>query len=175
MYSLYKTEAMIPEMDDANELLRMLATLLQRRQWKLATAESCTGGGLAALLTSRAGSSAWFECGFVTYSNASKSCMLAVPETLIEHDGAVSEAVVVAMVKGVLAHSHADIAVAISGIAGPGGAVADKPVGTVCLAWGCTGQTPVKQRFLFAGNREAVRQQAIIEALKGLLRCLHEG
>ncbi len=159
-------------MDDRNELLGSLAEQLQQRRWTVAVAESCTGGSLAALLTSRPGSSAWFECGFVTYSNASKSRMLAVPAAVIEQHGAVSDAVVMAMVVGALQRSRADIAVAISGIAGPGGAVEGKPVGTVWLAWGCRDEEPVSQRFLFAGDREAIRQQAVTEAVRKLLYCV---
>jgi len=149
-----------------------LARLLGQRGWRLATAESCTGGLLSATLTERPGSSSWFECGFVTYSNRAKQRLLGVPEGLIAAHGAVSEAVVEAMVDGALERSRAEIAVAISGIAGPGGAVPGKPVGTVCLAWGtCQGVGPVV-REAFPGDRRTVREQAVRRALEGLIDLL---
>lgn len=120
-------------------LSRRLGEALRACGWKLATAESCTGGWIAEAVTATAGSSDWFDRGFVTYSNDAKSEMLEVsPVTLVEH-GAVSEATVREMVAGALAHSRADVAVAVSGIAGPTGGSAAKPVGTVCLGWGICG------------------------------------
>ncbi len=151
------------------EIVARLAGLLERRGWRLATAESCTGGLLAAVLTERPGSSAWFECGYVTYSNTAKGRMLGVPQDLIARHGAVSEAVVEAMVAGALERSGADLAVAISGIAGPGGAVPGKPVGTVCLAWGFRGRPALAVHEHFAGDRRAVREQAVRRALSGLI------
>jgi nicotinamide-nucleotide amidase len=136
---------------------------------RLTAAESCTGGWLAKAVTDVAGSSAWFDRGFVTYSNQAKQDMLDVPGTLLIHYGAVSEACVLVMAEGALEHSLADISVAISGIAGPGGATVDKPVGTVWLAWARRGEKAVAQRFLFAGDREAVRAQAVVAGLEGLL------
>lgn len=155
-----------------NELEKLAETLggelLARGEW-LAAAESCTGGWLAQSVTSIAGSSAWFERGFVTYSNAAKVDMLGVPETTLERHGAVSEATARAMAQGALQHSRADWTVAITGIAGPGGGSPDKPVGTVCFAWaqkeaGCEAQT-----CCFDGDRAAVREQAVNFALQGLL------
>ena len=147
---------------------RLGRRLLERGEW-LAVAESCTGGWLAQTVTAIAGSSGWFDRGFVTYSNAAKREMLAVPETTLARHGAVSEATARAMALGVLAHSAADWAVAITGIAGPGGGSPEKPVGTVCFAWaqreaGCEAQT-----CRFAGERAAVREQAVHLALSGLL------
>ena len=135
----------------------------------LCTAESCTGGGVAQAITGVDGSSGWFDCGFVTYSNASKSAMLAVPPALIAQFGAVSEEVAAAMAQGALANSAADVALSTTGIAGPGGAVPGKPVGTVCFAWSRAGATRTERR-VFGGDRAAVREQAVIHALAGLLR-----
>ena len=142
--------------------------LLERGEW-LAAAESCTGGWLAQSVTAIAGSSAWFDRGFVTYSNAAKIDMLGVPETTLERHGAVSEAVARAMAQGALANSCADWTVAITGIAGPSGASLHKPVGTVCFAWaskdgGCEAHT-----CHFSGDRAAVREQSVVFALEGLL------
>lgn len=144
------------------------AQLLSRGEW-LATAESCTGGWVAQSITAIAGSSAWFDRGFVTYSNAAKQEMLGVTEATLERHGAVSEATARAMAQGAIAHSRADWAIAITGIAGPGGGSLEKPVGTVSFAWvqrdgGCEAQTCV-----FAGDRAAVREQSVIYALRGLL------
>lgn len=144
------------------------AQLLSRGEW-LATAESCTGGWVAQSITAIAGSSAWFDRGFVTYSNAAKQEMLGVTEATLVRHGAVSEATARAMAQGAIAHSRADWAIAITGIAGPGGGSPEKPVGTVCFAWaqrdgGCEAQTCV-----FAGERAAVREQSVIHALRGLL------
>ena len=150
---------------------RLGAALLSRGEW-LSVAESCTGGWLAQSVTAIAGSSAWFDRGFVTYSNAAKVDMLGVPESTLVRHGAVSEATARAMVQGALAHSRADWAVAITGIAGPGGGTAEKPVGTVCFAWaqkdgGCEAMTRC-----FAGDRAGIREQAVAWALEGLLERL---
>ena len=147
--------------------------LLARGEW-LAAAESCTGGWLAQTVTAIPGSSAWFDRGFVTYSNAAKVDMLGVPETTLARHGAVSEATARAMAQGVLAHSRADWSVAITGIAGPSGGSPEKPVGTVCFAWagreaGCLAQT-----CHFDGDRAAVREQAVRHALRSLLDRLPE-
>jgi nicotinamide-nucleotide amidase len=150
-------------------LSRRLGEALRACGWKLATAESCTGGWIAEAVTATAGSSDWFDRGFVTYSNDAKSEMLEVsPVTLVEH-GAVSEATVREMVAGALAHSRADVAVAVSGIAGPTGGSAAKPVGTVCLGWGICGQPPQVETRLFAGDREGIRRHTVIHALTGLI------
>jgi nicotinamide-nucleotide amidase len=148
---------------------RLGRELLNRGEW-LATAESCTGGWVAQSVTAIAGSSAWFDRGFVTYSNAAKVEMLGVPETTLERHGAVSEATARAMAQGALAHSRADWTVAITGIAGPTGGTPEKPVGMVCFAWaqrdgGCEGLT-----CHFAGNRAEVREQAARLALSGALK-----
>ena len=135
----------------------------------LATAESCTGGWVAQTVTSLAGSSNWFDAGFVTYSNRAKERMLGVQaQTLIDH-GAVSEAVVLQMAHGACANSNASYSVAISGVAGPGGGSDEKPVGTVWIAWMTPEKTSAK-KFLFDGDRKSVRKQAVAEALQGLLK-----
>lgn len=155
--------------DDIFELARDVGQALHARGQLLATAESCTGGGVAQAITDIAGSSAWFERGFVTYTNASKTAMLGVPAPLIAELGAVSEEVAAAMARGALAHSGAQVAVATTGIAGPGGAVPGKPVGTVCFGWATPGAVHT-ERCVFAGDRQAVRAQAVAHALQGLLR-----
>lgn len=134
----------------------------------LVTAESCTGGWIAKTLTDIAGSSAWFECGLVAYSYEAKQALLGVrPETL-EHHGAVSREAVLEMVSGALVHSGASLAVAVTGIAGPGGGTADKPVGTVWVAWKRRGGYPNAEVFHFEGDRDAVRRQTVAAALRGL-------
>jgi len=138
----------------------------------LVSAESCTGGWVAKLLTDVPGSSGWFERGFVTYSNAAKTQLLGVPAELIESHGAVSESTVRAMAVGALAHSQGQLSVAVSGIAGPGGGSEDKPVGTVWLAWAGVGGETRAQRFQFSGDRDAVRRQAVAAALEGVLQRL---
>mgnify|MGYP001818414774 CR=1 FL=1 len=156
-------------MHDLNELAQRLAAVLLQRHLTLAVAESCTGGWVAKVLTDLPGSSQWFDRGFVTYSNAAKQDMLGVSAATLDADGAVSEACVREMAAGVLRHSPADQALAISGIAGPGGAVPGKPVGTVCFAWaGRTGQLQVETRQ-FAGDRDVVRRQSVAHALQGLI------
>jgi nicotinamide-nucleotide amidase len=145
----------------------LLAPLLLRQGWFLATAESCTGGLIAARCTELAGSSRWFERGFVTYSNAAKCELLGVDATLIERHGAVSEAVVRAMALGALAHSPAQVAIAVTGVAGPDGGSADKPVGTVWLAW-ATPMGVISELKRFDGDRAAVRQATVNHALTRL-------
>ena len=154
---------------DLETLAVQVGDLLLVNGQKLATAESCTGGWVAQCLTAIAGSSEWFERGFVTYSNEAKQEMLGVEkETLVKH-GAVSEATACAMAAGALRHSHADWALSITGIAGPAGGSADKPVGTVCFAWaGPEGQLSVETRHFF-DSREEIRCQSVCYALKGLL------
>lgn len=144
-----------------------LAELLLARHWMLATAESCTGGLIAATCTDLAGSSAWFERGFVSYSNEAKTELLGVPAALIDQHGAVSEPVARAMAAGALQHSHAHVAVAVTGVAGPTGGSADKPVGTVWFAWA----TPAgvwSERQVFPGDRAAVRLATVAHALNVL-------
>lgn len=147
--------------------LQTLATALRARGWRIATAESCTGGLIAAACTSLAGSSDWFERGFVTYSNEAKTAMLGVPAALIHAQGAVSEEVARAMVQGALRHAPVQLAVAVTGIAGPGGAVPGKPVGTVWLAWG-TADAVQAERLQLAGDRAAVRGATVAAALQRL-------
>jgi nicotinamide-nucleotide amidase len=147
-----------------------LGIVLQNKGWQLACAESCTGGGIACAVTDVSGSSAWFGCGWVVYSNAAKTALLGVPETLIDTHGAVSEAVVCAMAQGALTRSSAHVAVAVSGVAGPGGGTQAKPVGTVWLAWLRRDESaPYARCFHFSGDRAAVRKQAIDAALAGLI------
>jgi nicotinamide-nucleotide amidase len=141
----------------------------RRAGTKLATAESCTGGAIAAALTEIAGSSDVFERGFVTYSNEAKSELLGVPAALIATHGAVSQEVAAAMVEGALAHSRADVAVSVTGIAGPGGATPTKPVGLVYIGYLRRGAAPAVERHVFAGDRAAVRGASVKRALELLL------
>lgn len=150
-------------------LVCTLAEALRQRRLCLVTAESCTGGGVAQACTDLAGSSDWFVGGFVTYSNAAKARMIGVPETLIVKHGAVSEPVVRAMAEGALAHSEGDVSVAITGVAGPGGGSAAKPVGTVWFGWAGAGGATVSRVQHFAGDRAAVRAQAVAFAIQGVL------
>lgn len=149
--------------------VRELADALRARGWRLAAAESCTGGLLAAACTSIAGSSDWFERGFVTYSNEAKVESLGVDAALVAAHGAVSEPVARAMAEGALAHSAADLALAVTGIAGPGGGSADKPVGTVWLAVAQRGAVTRAERLQLAGDRAAVRGQTVARALDVLI------
>lgn len=155
---------------DLQELLpqvQELADALRGRGWRMATAESCTGGLIAAVCTQLAGSSDWFERGLVTYSNAAKTELLGVDPTLIETQGAVSEPVARALVHGTLRRSPVDLAVAVTGIAGPCGAVPGKPVGTVWLAWG-TAVAVQAERLQLRGDRDAVRSATVRAALQRL-------
>ncbi|MWV11453.1 nicotinamide-nucleotide amidohydrolase family protein [Pseudomonas sp. R-28-1W-6] len=156
-------------MDSLTALAARLGQGLQAAHAQVSTAESCTGGGIAEAITRIAGSSAWFEAGYVTYSNRQKTAQLGVPAELFERVGAVSQEVVEAMVRGARQHSGARFAVAVSGIAGPDGGSPDKPVGTVWLAWGDADQL-YSQRCQFAGDRSAVRRQTVERALQGVLR-----
>ena len=145
---------------------------LKARGLKLATAESCTGGGVAYAITDVAGSSAWFERGFIAYSNQAKQQMLSVGEAALNQHGAVSEAVVREMVAGALQHSGAQVALAVSGIAGPDGGTPDKPVGTVWFAWGIKHGATHAQRHQISGSRAEVRAQSVHIALQGVLDLL---
>ena len=147
---------------------RELGKILQQRRFSVVTAESCTGGGIARLLTDEPGASSWFERGFVTYSNLSKEEMLGVPRSLLETHGAVSEEVVLAMARGALAHSNGDVSISVSGIAGPDGGTVEKPVGTVWIAWAQGPDWSRAQVFHFPGDRGAVRRATIAAALEGL-------
>lgn len=166
----------------SSDLVRRVSDLLLHHGWMLVTAESCTGGLIAAACTDKAGSSDWFERGFVTYSNEAKHEALGVASALIERDGAVSESVARAMALGALRHSAAQVSLAVTGIAGPGGGSDDKPVGTVWFAWAMPGdsgptlgaqtawvKTGCRQ---FPGDRQAVRQASVAHALSTLLELL---
>ncbi|MBB6521486.1 CinA family protein [Pseudoteredinibacter isoporae] len=154
--------------DSITALAKSLGDALQDKGLYISCAESCTGGGIASAITDIAGSSAWFEYGFVTYANEAKTTLLGVPEGLLQAHGAVSEEVVEAMAEGALRKAGADIALASSGIAGPGGGTPTKPVGTVWLAWAWLEDGQIKCRSeccLFEGDRQAVRIKAVERAL----------
>lgn len=155
-----------------NTTLQTLAATLLARRWKLCTAESCTGGLIAAACTELSGSSNWFDRGFVTYSNAAKTEMLGIAPDLIVHQGAVSEAVARAMANGAAQRAACDVAVAVTGIAGPTGGTPEKPVGTVWIAWHVNGST-IARKYVFNGDRQQVRHSTLSSALQGLLDLLH--
>lgn len=143
---------------------------LINQKLSMVSAESCTGGWVAKCCTDMAGSSAWFERGFVTYSNQSKQDLLNVSSATLEQFGAVSEQTVIEMAKGALANSIADICVAITGIAGPDGGNIEKPVGTVWIAWATKKSSVKAQRYLFKGDRAEIRRQAVIAGLQGIIK-----
>lgn len=149
-----------------------LGRALEARGWMIATAESCTGGSIARALTEIGGSSAWFERGFVTYTDASKTDLLEVPPEVLASCGAVSEAVAARMAEGALKHSRAQFALSVTGIAGPGGATPDKPVGTVCFGWASIGEAPQTGTVHFGGDRAAVREASTLHALRCALEHL---
>ena len=157
--------------NDILDLATRVGRALEAKRLLLATAESCTGGGVSQAITEIPGSTGWFECGFVTYSNASKTEMLDVPAALIAQFGSVSEEVAGAMAESAVANSNAHVAVSTTGIAGPTGAVPGKPVGTVCFGWS-KGDTTYTERLVFSGDRHSVREQTVAHALAGLLRLL---
>ena len=150
------------------QLAAQVGAVLVQRGLMLASAESCTGGWLGQTMTSVAGSSTWYERGFITYTNISKSEMLGVSDATLVQYGAVSEQTAKEMVLGALARSHAQIAVAITGIAGPGGGTAEKPVGMVCFAWAMKDGLARSATRHFTGDREAIRRQAVVAALQGV-------
>ena len=150
----------------------LLADALGRRGWSMATAESCTGGWIAKCCTDKAGSSNWFERGFVTYSNRAKHELLDVEEAALENDGAVSRAVALQMAAGARRRAGVQAALAVTGIAGPDGGSAEKPVGTVWFAWAIDGKPAEAERVVFSGDREAVRRQTVAHALQGLINRL---
>lgn len=160
------------------ELFENIATQLGQialaKNAVIATAESCTAGGIACAITQVAGSSEWFDRGFVTYSNQSKEDLLGVRHETLASFGAVSEQTAKEMVAGALARSEATVAVAVTGIAGPGGAVPGKPVGTVYIAWGRKGENPIAKRHQFDGDRQTVRESTVKTALEGLSRLINE-
>jgi nicotinamide-nucleotide amidase len=155
------------------ELAAQVGEALKAKKLLLTIAESCTGGGIAQAITEIAGSSEWFDCGFITYSNSSKSELLDIPAAMLAQHGAVSEEIAAAMAEGALAASEAHVAISTTGIAGPGGAVPGKPVGTVCFGWAVGGVTHT-ERLVFSGDRNAVREQTITHSLDRLLRYLKE-
>jgi nicotinamide-nucleotide amidase len=155
-----------------DELLKLSVELgqsLKQRGWMLALAESCTGGMAAQYVTAVAGSSAWFDAGFVTYSNDAKIAMLGVDAETIAQHGAVSEQTALAMAAGALEHSRSDIAAAITGIAGPDGGTAEKPVGTVCFAWATANGRTISSTLHFAGDRQRIRTASVKTVFEGLL------
>jgi nicotinamide-nucleotide amidase len=156
-----------------NELAQRVGAALKERGLKLVTAESCTGGWVSMALTAVAGSSDWFERGYVTYSNAAKREDLGVAEGTLRRHGAVSEETAREMVAGALKRGSGQVALAITGIAGPAGGTAAKPVGTVCFAW-AHGSTISGETRRFDGDRESVRRQSVLHALHGVLRLLEK-
>ena len=154
------------------ELAVEVGAALEARGFVLATAESCTGGWIGEAVTAVPGSSRWYERGFITYTNVAKHEMLGVSADTLEKFGAVSEQTVKAMVSGALAHSHAQVAIAVSGVAGPSGGTPAKPVGTVCIAWGLIAGEPRAETRHFAGDREAVRKLSVERALVGVLELI---
>ena len=161
--------------DDLLTLSQHLGELLKAKNLKLALAESCTGGLAAEYITAVAGSSAWFDCGFITYSNSSKTKMLGVSTTSLDNYGAVSETVANEMATGALTHSQADISASITGIAGPDGGSEEKPVGTVCFAWAQKQDGQIKATTattLFQGDRQAIRHQAVSYLMANLIKKL---
>lgn len=159
--------------NDARTLARSLLDLCRSRKLTIATAESCTGGLVAGALTDIPGSSDVIDRGFVTYSNDAKHAMLGVETSTLQTFGAVSKETAIAMAVGALENADVDLTVAITGIAGPGGAVPGKPVGTVCFGW-AKGEYTHTERHVFAGDRQAVRHQTVVLALKGLLRLIEQ-
>lgn len=155
--------------EELQQLAAELGDMLRARGWMVATAESCTGGWVGQLLTSIPGSSAWYERGFITYANAAKQEMLGVPADTLDTFGAVSEETASAMAAGALAHSHAQAALAISGVAGPGGGTPQKPVGLVCYGWALADGTHMSSTCRLDGDREEIRSRAVAAALRGLI------
>ena len=153
-------------------LAKRVGAALKARGLMLATAESCTGGWISEAVTMVPGSSDWFERGFVTYTYISKREMLGVREATLERSGAISEEVVREMSEGALARSQAQVAVAVSGVAGPTGGTPEKPVGMVCFAWALKGGATRSETGRYKGNREAVRRQSVVRALQGVLALL---
>lgn len=156
--------------DQLTELSVRVGQALHTRGWMLATAESCTGGWIGEVVTRVSGSSAWYDRGFITYSNDAKQAVLGVSAETLRRHGAVSEPTVIEMAEGALRQSGAGVSVAVSGVAGPSGGTADKPVGTVCIAWATAGGERGVKTFRFEGDREAVRRQTVVAALEGVIR-----
>jgi nicotinamide-nucleotide amidase len=154
------------------ELSERVGQLLGRRGWLLTTAESCTGGWVGQVITAVAGSSAWYDRGFITYTNRSKQELLGVSSTTLERFGAVSEETVQEMAQGALKNSQAQISVSLSGIAGPGGGTPKKPVGAVCIGWATVDGGVISTACRFGGDREEIRSRAVAAALRGLIELL---
>lgn len=154
------------------QLSEQLGELLKRKAWMLASAESCTGGWVGQLVTAVAGSSQWYDRGFITYTNLSKQEMLGVSAATLEAHGAVSEETVREMAQGALGNSRAQISVSVSGIAGPGGGTPKKPVGSVCIAWATTDGKLLSTTCRLGGEREEIRARAVAAALRGLIELL---
>lgn len=163
-------QATAPDMDDAalEALARDIGAKMTAQHERLATAESCTGGWIAKVVTSVSGSSLWFDCGMVAYSYEAKQALLRVRPQTLEESGAVSRECVIEMVSGAVVNSGASIAVAVTGVAGPGGGSPDKPVGTVWIAWKRRGGYARAELFQFDGDRESVRRQTVAAALAGV-------
>lgn len=155
--------------EELHQLATELGDRLRARGWMLATAESCTGGWVGQLVTAIPGSSTWYERGFITYANAAKVEMLSVPTETLDTHGAVSEETASAMATGALKHSHAQAALAISGIAGPGGGTREKPVGLVCYGWALADGTLMSSTCRLDGDRDEIRSRAVAAALRGLI------
>lgn len=155
--------------NDLLSLATQLGSFLKAKNQKIATAESCTGGWIAQCITEIPGSSAWFDRGFVTYSNSAKMQMLGVKPETLERFGAVSAETASEMAAGALMNSEADCAIAVTGIAGPDGGSAEKPLGTVYIAWETKNQPSICVKLLLSGNRHQIREQTVIAAIKGLI------
>lgn len=160
-------------MQNSTELAIQLGEQLKARKLALSVAESCTGGGICHAITDIAGCSEWFDCGFITYSNSSKTELLNISPALLAQHGAVSEEIAAAMAEGALANSDADVTISTTGIAGPTGAVPGKPVGTICFGWHIGGVTHTERR-VFSGDRAQVRAQTVEHAMRKLLHFLKE-
>ena len=158
--------------DELNQLAEQVGAALKSRGLMLASAESCTGGWVGEAVTSVAGSSHWYDRGFITYTNESKQEMLGVSASTLAEFGAVSEQTVREMAAGALKHSRAHITLAISGIAGPGGGTPGKPVGLVCVAWAMRSGAELSKTFHFRGDRTAVRRQAVVAALREVIQII---
>jgi nicotinamide-nucleotide amidase len=158
-------------MSATQPLCEQIAILLQHQNWMLTTAESCTGGLIAAACTDLAGSSRWFERGFITYSNAAKSELLSIPQQVISENGAVSETVARAMATGAIANSKAQVSLSVTGVAGPGGGSADKPIGTVWFGWYIHANIYAECRH-FPGDRSQVREATVLHSLTRLITFL---
>lgn len=157
---------------EIERLVQSLASRLLMRGWTMATAESCTGGWIAKCCTDLAGSSAWFERGFVTYSDQSKGDLLGVDSATLEKEGAVSQATAIQMAQGARHRAGVKASLAVTGIAGPDGGSADKPVGTVWFGWSMEGRPAISEAMLFRGDRDLIRRQTVVHALNGLHRLL---